>query len=232
MLKKLFVILTIAATSLTARAQDLEYLMDIGGGVGLCYYAGDAGTTPFAHSSFMAALNFRRILNPRMALKTNLAWGRYGGSTEGKFFPTDAGSVSPEGGVPMKIDFSGSVLDLSEQFEFNFLGFGSGPSYKKLSRITPYITAGFGMTLGMGEGETGFGINIPVGIGVKYKLKPRLNIGAEWTYRFSSVDCLDSSRLVDPYGVKSSFMKNKDAYSFFEIFISYEICPKLRKCNN
>lgn len=213
-----------------AHSQELEYLMDIGGGTGLCFYMGDANSTPFSHSSMMASVNFRRIFNPRMAIKTNFAFGRFGGTTTGRYIPTDPND--PTGTEPLIMDFSSNVIDAGTQFELNFWGFGSGPSYKGMKRFTPYILAGLGITLGMARDVTSFGVNFPVGAGVKYKVKPRLNIGLEWTFRFSTSDRLDSKLLCDPYGIKSGFLKNKDTYSFLEFFVSYEICPKLRKCNN
>ena len=36
----------------------------------------------------------------------------------------------------------------------------------------------------------------------------------------------------DPYKVKSGFLKNKDSYSWTMVYISYDLCPKYRKCNN
>jgi opacity protein-like surface antigen len=221
-----------------AKAEDeVEYKMDMGVGVGGCFYMGDANGVPFANLSGMGALTARRILNARMAVKANLAFGHIHGTTDG-FIPIDAYSQTPEGGVPTKVKFSRSVMDLGAQFELNFWGFGTGVGYKGNSRVTPYILAGAGITLGMGGGAKACGgLNIPVGIGVKYKLRPRINLGFEWTMRFSTTDKLDSpskemTQLTDPYGIKSGFLKNKDSYSFAMFFITYDMFPKLRKCNN
>jgi len=216
--------------------EEVEYKMDMGAGLGGCYYMGDANGVPFANLSAMGAITARRIFNARMALKANLAFGHIHGSTDG-FIPTDAYSKTAEGGYPTKVDFSRNVLDLGVQFELNFWGFGTGVGYKGNSRITPYILAGVGITVGMGGGGgTCAGMNIPVGLGVKYKLKPRVNIGFEWTTRFSTTDKLDATpggtQLKDPYGVKSKMFKNKDSYSFAMFFITYDMFPKLRKCNN
>ena len=38
--------------------------------------------------------------------------------------------------------------------------------------------------------------------------------------------------LEDPYGIKSDGLKNKDSYAFFAIFLTYDISPKYRECNN
>lgn len=217
--------------------EEIEYKMDMGIGTGGCFYIGDANGTPFANLSGMGAITARRILNARMAVKANLAFGHIHGTTDG-FIPTDAYSLTPEGGIPTKVKFSRNVLDLGAQFELNFWGFGTGVGYKGNSRITPYILAGLGVTVGMGgHGGACGGMNIPVGLGVKYKLRPRINLGFEWTMRFSSTDKLDATlkgttQLKDPYGVKSGMFKNKDSYSFAMFFITYDMFPKLRKCNN
>ena len=221
-----------------AKAEDeVEYKMDMGVGLGGCFYLGDANGVPFANLSGMGAITARRILNARMAVKTNLAFGHIHGTTDG-FIPTDAYSESIEGGLPTKVKFSRNVMDIGAQFEMNFWGFGTGVGYKGNSRITPYILAGLGVTLGMGGGGGFCGaMNIPVGIGVKYKFRPRINLGFEWTMRFTSTDKLDATskemtQLHDPYGVKSGFFKNKDCYSFAMFFITYDMFPKYRKCNN
>lgn len=236
------VIALVCLLSLTAQAQDdddLEYKMDFGAGLGTCFYMGDANDVPFAHMSIMTGLTVRRILNQRMAVKANLAYGNVRGNSDGYFIPTDAGSQTAAGGVPTSVSFSRGVVDLGAQFEMNFWGFGMGKSYKGDKRCTPYILAGLGMTLAVGGGVSANpALNIPVGVGVKYKIKPRLNVGAEWTFRFTTTDRLDVSKdmtqLDMPYAVNSpgfSF-KNKDCYSFLMFFITYDMCPKLRKCNN
>ncbi len=217
---------------------DVEYKMEMGATVGTSFYLGDANSTPFAHMSGMGGLIARRVLNPRMAVKTNLLFGHISGSSDGYFIPTDPNSNSAEGGIPTTVHFSRNLLDVGAQFEMNFWGFGMGTGYKEHSRITPYALAGVGLTVGMGGGGGTCGaLNLPVGLGVKYKVKPRLNIGLEWTVRFSTSDELDASRkggtqLAHPYGVKSKGLKNKDCYSFTMFYLTYDMCPKLRKCNN
>lgn len=206
----------------------LEYRWDIGGGLGLCYYLGDVNSTPFSGSSIMTAFTARRNFNPRMSLKMNLAYGRYGGNSEGYYLPEAPGSTTQG----MDVEFGGNVVDFGAQFEMNFWGFGLGPGYKKLSRITPYAILGIGATVGITDDGTSFGANFPVGLGVKYKLKPRLNLIFEWTHRFTTIDKLDGARLSDPYYIESSGLKNKDTYSFFMFTLTYDISPKLRLCNN
>ena len=226
----IFVVLLFAccAKMFAQQGELLEYKMDIGGGTGLCYYWGDANNTPFKGSSVMAELTLRRNFNPRMSLKTNLAYGNFSGSSKGWYLPEGEGSTARRA----DIGFRSNVLDLGVQFELNFWGYGIGPKYKKLSRITPYMVFGVGATLGWNSSGTCFGANFPLGGGVKYKVRPRLNLILEWTHRFTTTDRLDDSHLSDPYYIKSSGVKNKDSYSFFCFSVTYDISPKYRKCNN
>ncbi len=221
---------------LALRAQELEYQMELGASLGPCFYLGDISSTPFKHTSAMGGVVARRVFNPRMVLKGNLSMGHISGNSEGIFIPTDATDKTALGGTLAKVSFKRNLMDLGAQFEMNFWGYGTGEGYKGNSRLTPYITGGLGFTLAMGGGHTDFALNIPLGVGVKYKVKPRVNVGAEWTFRFTTTDKLDvtdtSIQPDAPYGIESAGFKNKDCYSFLMFFITYDLCPKYRKCNN
>lgn len=238
---KLTTFLLAALLALTAAAQDgdvLEYKQEIGGGVGLSSYVGDAGGGFLTSPGLTATAIWRRNLNQRMVIKTNLAMGHISGNTEGMFVPVDPTSKTAEGGTRAEtIPFSRNVVDVGAQFEMNFLGYGLGAAYKGLHRWTPYMLAGIGFCIGFGGGgETTGGLAIPVGVGFRYKLKPRLNLGIEWTVRFSTTDKLDDAdlptHLSDPYGIKGDVLKNRDAYQLLLVSLTYDIAPKLRHCNN
>lgn len=222
--------------SFNAHAQELEYQMELGGALGPSFYLGDVSSAPFKHTSVMGGVVARRVFNPRMVLKGDLAFGHISGNSDGYYIPVNAASETVDGGLPTQVSFKRNLIDLGAQFEFNFWGYGTGEGYKGNSRITPYVTAGVGFTLALGGGSTNFALNAPIGAGVKYKLKPRVNVGAEWTVRFTTTDKLDvtnTSRQLDaPYAIQSSGFKNKDCYSFLMLFITYDMCPKYRKCNN
>lgn len=223
---------------LRAQEQDeLEYRMELGVGVGTCFYLGDVNKTPFSDLSAMGGVVLRRIFNPRMCVKGNVALGHIRGSSGGYFLPNDPNSGTPEGGTPCTVSFSRNVIDVGAQFEMNFWAYGMSRGYKENSRITPYALAGMGITVGMGGGGSTCGaLNLPVGVGVKYKVRPRLNLGLEWTMRFTTSDNLDDTgagtTLMHPYGVKSVGLKNKDCYSFLMMSVTYDLSPKYRKCNN
>jgi len=219
-------------------SQELEYQLELGGALGTCFYTGDANSTPFKNSSLMGGAVVRRNLNPRMVIKGDLAMGHISGNSKGYFIPTNATSLTPEGGALTTVDFKRNLIDLGAQFEFNFWGYGLGGSYKGHSPLTPYATIGLGFTLAFGgSANANFALNAPFGAGIKYKIKPRWNVGAEWTMRFTTTDKLDVSdeeaqQLFQPYGIQSSGFKNKDCYSFLMFFVTYDLCPKYRKCNN
>ena len=129
------------------------------------------------------------------------------------------------------------VIDIGAQFEFNFWGYGIGQGYEGYSRITPYMLVGAGVTIAPKPLQADAGFNMPVGVGVKFKVKPRWNIGFEWSMRFTTTDRLDVSNadgviLADPYGVKSGSFKNKDCYSFTMLSVTYDLFPKCVNCNN
>ncbi len=231
----------LCGSTLSMQAQNtsevLEYKMEFGALAGPCFYLGDANSVPFAHMSMCGGLLARHIFNPRMALKGNLAFGHISGNTDGIFIPTDPNSQTPEGGIPTRVRFSRNVLDIGCQFEMNFWAFGMDGTFKGHSRLTPYAVAGVGFTLGMGGGASTCGaLNIPVGAGLKFKLAPRINTGFEWTVRFTTSDHLDATakgtQLAYPLGIHSKGFKNKDAYSMAVFYLTYDLRPKYRKCNN
>lgn len=224
-----------AALNVGAQEAD-EYQMEMGLGIGPDFYMGDANKTPFRHMSAMGGVIVRKIFNPRMVLKGDLAIGHLYGNTKGYYIPEDAGSQTPEGGVPVSFKFKRNVVDLGAQFEFNFWGYSMGEAYKGNSRITPYAVAGAGLTLVTGGGGgTKVALNCPVGVGVKYKVAPRVNLGLEWTFRFTTCDALDTAKewkqLSHPYAIKASGLKNKDAYSFLMFYITYDMLPKCKACH-
>lgn len=211
------------------RAQDLEYKMELGGALGGSFYLGDANFTGlFKELSAVGGVVARYNLNPRMAVKGNLVAAGIAGTTNGSEYrvPGDA-----------DIEFSRTLYDLGAQFEYNFFPYGSGGGYKRLYRFTPYVFGGVGFTFAGKPVDNVFTLNFPIGLGVKYKIANRLNVGCELSFRFCMSDKLDvteatSITLEDPLNIKSSGMKNKDSYSFFALFLTYDIMPKYRKCNN
>jgi hypothetical protein len=113
------------------------------------------------------------------------------------------------------LSFNTSVLQLGVQGDFNFFRFIPGDGDH---RATPYLTIGIGMfsfdpyayldgqkyylrELGTeGQGSPAYpdrkpysniAAYIPLGLGYKYNLNPRMNIGVEAVYNFTTTDYLD-----------------------------------------
>ena len=222
-------VILLLGTVCMASAQELEYNMELGGMAGGSFYMGDANyTIPLKNMALAGGLLARYNINPRMAVKGDLAVGRIKGTTEGQ-------ANQYPGGV--HATFSRNVYELGAQFEYSFFAYGTGAGYKDSRRLAPYILAGVGLTYAPKPANHVVAMNLPVGIGVKYKLAERLNVGAEWTMRFTTSDRLDVThatglQLDDPYGIESGLLKNRDSYSWLMLYVSYDMFPKYRKCNN
>lgn len=199
------------------RAQELEYALELGAMAGGSFYLGDANYSGwYKHLGGTIGATARWNINPRMALKFNASYAGISGDindTDNKF-PTIE-----------KAKFSEPLFDVGCQYELHFWGYGTGTAtYKGHKRWTPYIQLGLGGTY---CNDT-FTMNLPIGFGIKYKIKERLNVGFDWTMRFSLSDKLDG--IEDPYAIKSGFLKNKDSYCLTTFYVTYDLCPKLRKC--
>ncbi|MDE7159230.1 MAG: outer membrane beta-barrel protein [Muribaculaceae bacterium] len=219
------IILTILAGTLLpagACAQE-DYRFEAGGGIGMTGYLGDANTANLYKNPGVAGeLVFRYIMNPRLALRSNIFAGTLSGDT------SQMTDVLPE---QASFKFSTTFFEASELFEFNFFNFGMGEQYRKLRRFTPYITGGLGLTVWTTEGYTGAAFTIPFGAGVKFKLKERLNIGAAFLMKKTFSDKLDGPALSDPHAIKSSFVKNTDWYSTLTVTLTYEFSKRCAVCN-
>lgn len=217
-------IATIYLISEAAQLQAQEdYRFDIGGGIGMTGYLGDANTANlWQHPSWDVEVLFRYIATPRWNFKTNL----YIGSLKGD--SSDMTNVFPGGNL---YKFSTIFYEIGELAEFNFFNYGIGETYRQLKRFTPYITAGIGLLAWNVDGNKGASFCIPLGIGFKYKPSRRLNLGLEFLMKKAFTDRLDGPNLDDPTGIKSSFIKNTDWYSTLTFTISYEFSKRCATCN-
>lgn len=218
--------LVIAAVSaLPVRAVDLveSYKFDVGVGIGMSGYLGDLNeTNPFSHPGFTANAGVRYLIDSRWALKGQLSVASLSGNSDGFH------SALPDN---QSYSFHSTVYDLGFRGEANFFAYGIGETYKRLRRWTPYLTLGLGMTMASTSPGSFFAVNIPMGVGVKFKLKPRLNLNAEFTMTKVFGDKIDSPELTDLYHIKSSFVKNTDWYSMLSIGISYEFGARCVTCH-
>lgn len=213
------------STGVSAQTQESveEYKFDIGAGIGMSGYLGDANESNlFAHPGVAVNGTFRYLINTRWAIRGMLTAASLSGST------ADMDNVLPEGKV---YDFKSWVYDLGARAEFNFFNYGIGETYKRLSRISPYLSLGLGVTMSSTGGDSFVAMSLPMGFGVKYKLRPRVNLGLEFTMTKVFGDNVDSKDLTDLYQIKSSFMKNTDWYSSLMISVTYEFGKRCVTCH-
>lgn len=218
-LKRIIAITLITLASATSVFAQDTYRYEVGGGIGMSGYVGDASTNIMKHPGWAAGGIFRYVIDRRWSLKANLIVANIGGRSDGIVYP--GGAV---------YEFNSTLYDAGAQMEFNFFNFGIGSKYMNLKRITPYLTVGLGGTFATPDvGGNAFAIVLPMGVGVKYKWKERLNLGLEFTMRKSFGDGLDG--LSDLNGIRHSFAKNTDWYSVLMVSVTYEFGKRCKVCH-
>ncbi len=224
MRKGLVTLLMLCATLTASAQQDDEYLMEIGGGVGMVSYQGDFNGKITSGMQPAGAIVWRRLLNPYMGFRVTGMMGKLKGDA------TRVETYYPDE-TTRAYSFDRSLTDVSVTYEYNFWPYGTGCDYRGAKRITPFVFGGIGATYVSGGEKKVFTANVPIGLGIKYKLKERLNVGLEWSMHFSLSDELDG--MADPYGIKSSgAFKNTDCYSGLMLTLTYSFKSKCRTCNN
>lgn len=210
-------------TAAQTQASVETYKFDIGAGLGMSGYLGDANESNLlAHPGFALNGSVRYLINSRWALRGVLTAASLSGST------ADMDNVLPEGKV---YDFKSWIYDLGARAEFNFFNYGIGESYKRLSRFTPYLSLGLGVAMSRSGDDSFVAMTIPMGFGFKFKLRPRVNLGFEFSMTKVLGDNADSRELKDLYQIKSSFLKNTDWYSTLMLSISYEFGERCVTCH-
>ena len=227
MRKGLVTLLMLCATLTASAQQDDEYLMEIGGGVGMVSYQGDFNGKITSGMQPAGAIVWRRLLNPYMGFRVTGMMGKpKGDATRVETYYPDLADNPYE--------FSNSLLDIGLTYEYNFLPYGTGKDYYGAKRVTPFLFGGIGVThvkTDNGPKKNVFSANVPIGLGVKYKINKRMNFGAEWAMHFSLSDELDG--MADPYNITSSgLFKNTDCYSTLQLTLTYSFSSKCRTCHN
>ena len=229
-LKPLHTLLTVLiVTAMTGagggrlRAQDETYKFDIGVGLGMSGYLGDVNESNlYRNPGFAAQAFFRYQLDARWAFRGQvMTAGLRGNSAQFSNVLPDQATYS----------FTSQIYDIGGRAEFNFFPYGIGETYKRLRRWTPYLSVGLGVTLSGTDTGTYAALSVPLAAGIRFKVKPRLNLAAEFCVAKTLGDKLDSGALDDLYGIKSSFLKNTDWYSYLMITVSYEFGERCATCH-
>lgn len=222
----LLTLLTLPAARAQQGDEAVQYTKEIGAGLGLNFMLSDMNSTWYGNSNFSVDALFRFVLNPRMAVKLELGYNFIKGSTEGvgEFYPTE---TTMPGAQRLSYSMSGGIVDLAAMYELHFLPYGWYRNYLGHKRITPYVQLGAGVLYST-PGKA-FSVQFPIGVGLKWKVARRVNLGLDWTFRFTLSDGLDN--LKDPTGISVSGFHGKDFYSKTMLTLTYDISPKCPTCN-
>ncbi len=221
-------IISSVSSFIKLKAQD-DYKYEIGGMAGTSFYMGDANKTKlYQNPGLSAGIIFRYNKDLRWSVKSNFVIGKVSGDTQ------SSGNKFPHG---QEAEFSRMFYELGSQIEFNFFNYSDKFGYLGAKRISPYIFTGIGFTLGSGE-KPFFDVNVPLGIGVKYKIKDRLNLGFEFSFRKLFSDSFDVTKknedfnLDEPYKIKGNLLKNNDWYSLTMITLTWDFGARVCPCLN
>jgi hypothetical protein len=190
---------------------------DFGVFAGVSTYLGDINPDKLLYSPLPAfGLLYRYNLHPRQALRTSIFYGRLRASDldfNNDFQQARAAS------------FSGSVVEWTLQFEFNFFPYSTeGKSWD----YTPYIAAGGGIAFLNTTSFTYVPV-IPFSVGFKVNLHKNLGLEAEYGFRKTFYDNFDGLKdLVAPSDY--AWIHNNDWYFFTGVSVTWKLFSKLAGC--
>jgi len=225
-MKKYILLLCSIACFCSMRAQEKEYMYEIGGGLGSSWAYGDINRSSIAYSPSLAAeVLFRYNINLRWAIALDLSLDKLKGDSK------DFDNVFPQGG---EWSFNRRYYQFGIRPEFSFWNYGWGADYREKHRIAPFLTAGFGFGWANGE-STGDDksttmLSFPLGIGVKWKMAPRwdLQLTGLWTKVFG--DAVDG--ISDPYQIGTSTPANTDWIGSIMMSVTFSFKERCFECHN
>ena len=199
--------------------------IEFGGHAGGAYYMGDIN---LSNHFYQPHLNFGGFFRYHFN-------GRYNVRLNGLYTRLSADDADFNNRFQVLRDrrFETSLIELAGMFEVNFKPYLIGDTRKE--SFTPYLQVGLALYLANSAQDI-IGVAIPIGFGVKKNLTPRLVLGAEWSFRKTFSDYLDSvsgedlSNYDSNYGIpvdevlwhkQRGFRYQKDWYSIASVTLSY-----------
>ncbi len=213
-MKKIIIIALFSGIIIGAKAQRKVDLGFFGGG---SYYLGDINQSKQFYSlSYAFGGLYRYNINPRYTIRGSAYYGNLQADDQDfdNRFQQSRGN-----------SFSGTVLDITLQFEFNFMPYST---FGRAGEYAFYTTGGIGVAFINISGPSS-PLVIPFGVGAKVNLGKKMGIGIEWGFRKMFYDKLDGfENPIDPE--YRSFIHNNDWYSIAGISLTYKIYNKLEDC--
>ena len=184
---------------------------------GVSSYLGDINPNRLLYAPLPAGGIFYRLnLNPRQALRTNLFIGGIRAN--------DFDFINPFQQA-RGVSFTGTVVELALQFEFNFLPYSTDG---KLWDFSPYFAAGGGITF-ISSTSFKYVPVIPFSFGLKVNVYKNIGLEAEYGFRKTFYDNFDGlNDLVAPSDF--GWIHNNDWYTFTGISVTWKIYNKLAGC--
>jgi len=199
--------------------------MEFGASAGGSYYMGDINLARHFYKTKANFGGFAKFhFNGRYDLKIGAFYSNLSAADE---------DFSSEFQQLRDRSFETSLIEISAQFEVNFLPYEIGDVRRK--SYTPYLQTGLAVYLANSSQDV-INFAVPIGFGFKKNIKPQLVLSVEWGFRRTFSDYLDSLsgedlRDYDPnYGVEVDdvnrhkqlgFRYNKDWYSVALVSLSY-----------
>jgi len=213
-------VVLLAASFLSARADNRRHLCEFGIEGGCGYYIGDATSLPFQHVREAYGVNFRYRFDQRWALMVKgLAHRIMGG------FPEKTGAGDQL--------WSNQLVNIDVDAEFNFFRFGAKTYDKRVKPITPYILCGVGMCLPLTstDGNKKPFCYIPFGVGVKWKFAPRWNLQLLWQNNIYFTDNLEGIEMFNnPHNLNGTNPLNFDQTGTITLGLSIEFAKEKKIC--
>ncbi len=161
-------------------------------------------------------LLYRFNFHPRQAVRANLLFG--GLQANDRNFNNGFQQARAA-------SFSGTVGELSGQFEFNFLPYST---QARRWNFTPYVAAGGGIAFVNTVVSTYIPV-IPFSVGLKINIYKNLGLEAEYGFRKTFYDNFDGVKdNIDP--AVYSWIHNNDWYSFAGIAFTWKMYNRLAGC--
>lgn len=213
-MKKFIFIAVFLGTIIGAKAQKKVDLGIFGGG---SYYLGDINQSKQFYSlSYALGGLYRFNINPRYTIRCSIFYGN---------LQADDQDFNNRFQQSRDNSFSGTVLDATLQFEFNFMPYST---FGRAGEYTVYTTGGIGVAFINISGPSS-PLVIPFGVGAKVNLGKKMGIGIEWGFRKMFYDMLDGfENQIDPE--YRSFIHNFDWYSIAGISLTYKIYGGSEDC--
>lgn len=190
---------------------------DYGLFAGVSSYLGDINPNRLLYSPMPAGgLFYRFNFNPRQALRANIFFGGLKGND------LDFNNSFQQARARK---FSGSVGELTADYEFNFFPYSTGG---KRWDYSPYLAAGAGIAFAA-TGSSALVPVIPFSFGFKVNVLKNLGLEAEYGFRKTFYDNFDGLKdFVDP--ADYSLIHNNDWYSFTGISFTWKLMSRLAGC--